>query len=81
MPKGTRFPNRTTEVVSSEDGPVTLFVGYANETINKSHGGRLNYGKIKAQGSSAKKYLIHNVQYDLNKYEDKGNPSTFIPYS
>ena len=81
MPKGTRFPNRTTEVVSSGDGPVTLFVGYANETINKSHGGRLNYGKIKAQGSSAKKYLIHNVQYDLNKYEDDGNPSTFIPYS
>ena len=79
MPKGTRFPNRTTEVVSSGDGPVTLFVGYANETINKSHGGRLNYGKIKAQGSSAKKYLIHNVQYDLNKYDD--NPSTFIPYS
>ena len=81
MPKGTRFPNRTTEVVSSGSGPVTLFVGYANETINKSHGGRLNYGKIKAQGSSAKKYLIHNVQYDLNKYEDDGNPSTFIPYS
>lgn len=81
MPKGTRFPNRTTEVVSSGDGPVTLFVGYADETINKSHGGRLNYGKIKAQGSSAKKYLIHNVQYDLNKYEDDGNPSTFIPYS
>ena len=81
MPKGTRFPNRTTEVVSSGSGPVTLFVGYANETINKSHGGRLNYGKIKAQGSSAKKYLIHNVQYDLNKYEDDGHLSTFIPYS
>jgi hypothetical protein len=32
-----------------------------------NYNGRLWDGKYKAQGSSAKKYLIHNCQYNIKK--------------
>lgn len=91
FPKGGRFPNRAW---GGDDGsanndvdkkaPTTLFVNYANETINKLYGGRLINGQVKGQGSSAMRYLIWNVTYALNKFktsEGSKIKSKFTPYS
>lgn len=91
FPKGGRFPNRAW---GGDDGsanndvdkktPVTLFVNYANDTINKLYGGRLINGQVKGQGSSAMRYLIWNVTYALNKFktaEGAKIKSKFTPYS
>ena len=45
----------------------TLLVHYKDEK-NKAGNGRFTGGKYKAQGSSAKKYMIHNVQYSKGKF-------------
>lgn len=45
----------------------TLLVHYKNEAY-KDFNGRFTGGKYKAQGSSAKKYMIHNVQYSKGKF-------------
>lgn len=93
FPKGATFPNRAWGGKNNEDPPqegaqkkkpITLFVNYADEAINKLYGGRLTYGQVKGQGSSAMKYWIWNVTYALNKLkdsEDKKIKSPFTPYS
>ena len=49
-----------------EKSEATLLVHYADpDLIN--YNGRLWGGKYKSQGSSAKKYLIHNCQYNIKK--------------
>ena len=45
----------------------TLLVHYKDEKY-KDYNGRFTGGKYKAQGSSAKKYMIHNVQYGSGKF-------------
>ena len=45
----------------------TLLVHYKDEAY-KDFNGRFTDGKYKAQGSSAKKYMIHNVQYSKGKF-------------
>lgn len=45
----------------------TLLVHYKDEKYKASNG-RFTGGKYKAQGSSAKKYMIHNVQYSSGKF-------------
>lgn len=52
----------------SEKLPATLLVHYADPDLIQ-YNGRLCKGKYKAQGSSAKKYLIHNCQYNIKKGE------------
>ena len=49
-----------------EKSSATLLVHYADPDL-ASHNGRLWGGKYKAQGSSAKKYLIHNCQYNIKE--------------
>ena len=45
----------------------TLLVHYKDKALAKANG-RFTEGKYKAQGSSAKKYMIHNVQYSKGKF-------------
>ena len=45
----------------------TLLVHYKDEAFAKANG-RFTGGKYKAQGSSAKKYMIHNVQYSKGNF-------------
>ena len=45
----------------------TILVRYKDEKY-KDASGRFTGGKYKAQGSSAKKYLIHNTQYSKGKF-------------
>ena len=62
---------------------VTLFVNYINESDNLKYGGRITKGQVKGQGSSAMRYLIWNVSYQLNKFKDsdgKKIKSAFTPY-
>lgn len=47
-----------------EKSKATLLIHYADPDMAK-YNGRLWGGKYKAQGSSAKKYLIHNCQYNI----------------
>ena len=44
----------------------TLLVHYANPDL-RNYNGRLWGGSYKAQGTSAKKYLIHNCQYNIKE--------------
>lgn len=103
MPKSLRVPNFTWNIddpTDTDKNPdykkkgATLFVNYANPAINQQYGGRLNWGQIKGQGSSAKRYLWWNLQFALNKFKEKiddpDNPgqkiekkikSEFRPYS
>jgi hypothetical protein len=50
-----------------EDSKATLLVHYKNRDYS-NFSGRFTEGKYKAQGSSAKKYMIHNVQYSKGKF-------------
>lgn len=86
-----RFPNRAwgyTNNSPAQDAVmkkahVTLFVNYADGEVNKVYGGRINKGQVKGQGSSAARYLIWNVGYQLNKFKNddgKKIKSEFIPY-
>lgn len=86
-----RFPNRAWGYVNNSPAQdavmkkahVTLFVNYADPDVNKIYGGRINKGQVKGQGSSAARYLIWNVGYQLNKFKDdagKKLKSEFIPY-
>ena len=63
LPEGIKPPyygNR------KEDEPkATFLVNYPDDKI---HSGRLSGGKVKAQGSSAKKYMIHNTSYSKFKF-------------
>jgi hypothetical protein len=88
FPTGGRFPSRTW---GGKDGspdfdqktkPVTLFVNYSDENYNKTYGGRLTCGLVKGQGSSAMRYWIWNVAYQLNKIKNKNGDkkSLFTPY-
>ncbi len=52
---------------SDEASKATLLVHYKDEAFAKSNG-RFTGGKYKAQGSSAKKYMIHNVQYSKGNF-------------
>jgi hypothetical protein len=45
----------------------TLLVHYKDEKY-ADYSGRFTGGKYKAQGSSAKKYMIHNVQYSSGNF-------------
>lgn len=45
----------------------TLLVHYKDSSLSK-YSGRFTGGKYKAQGSSAKKYMIHNVQYSKGNF-------------
>lgn len=49
-----------------EQSAATLLVHYADPAL-VNHNGRLWDGEYKAQGSSAKKYLIHNCQYKIKE--------------
>lgn len=93
FPKGAKFPHRAwggedntdpPQAAAQKKIPITLFVNYVDETINKLYGGRLTHGLVKGQGSSAMRYLIWNVAYQLNKMKDSTGAkikSTFTPYS
>lgn len=75
--------------------PTTMFINYADSSINKTYGGRVTNLRVRGQGTSAMRYYIWNVathftkakQYvtnedgtlDLSKTE-KAN-SKFTPYS
>ena len=50
------------DVAGNEKSEATLLVHYADPDL-VNHNGRLWGGKYKAQGSSAKKYLIHNYSF------------------
>ena len=90
-PKGGRFPNRAWGGANNEEPenpnkkrPTTLFINYADEQTNLKYGGRIINGQVKGQGSSAMRYLIWNVSYQLNKFTDADDndiESQFLPYS
>ena len=50
-----------------ENAKATLLVHYKDEKY-KDFSGRFTEGKYKGQGSSAKKYMIHNVQYSKGNF-------------
>lgn len=84
LPKGVSFPNYTWDDAMeklAKKNPATMFIGYADSVLNQQYGGRITNGQIKGQGSSAKRYLIWNVQNSLGKYKDDGLDSIFISYS
>ena len=84
LPKGVSFPNYTWDETMeklAKKKPATMFIGYADSVLNQQYGGRITNGQIKGQGSSAKRYLIWNVQNSLGKYKDDGIDSIFISYS
>ena len=58
------YGNKST--AGDEQSAATLLVHYADPGL-VNYNGRLWDGKYKAQGSSAKKYLIHNCQYNIKK--------------
>lgn len=58
------YGNKST--AGDEQSDATLLVHYADPDL-VNYNGRLWGGKYKAQGSSAKKYLIHNCQYNIKK--------------
>jgi hypothetical protein len=57
------YGNKGTE---GDGGSATVLIHYADPDL-ADYNGRMWGGKYKAQGSSAKKYLIHNCQYDIKK--------------
>ena len=88
FPKGGKFPNRSWVGEDNTSGdqdklaktlPVTLFINYKDTDTNLKYGGRITKGLVKGQGSSAMRYLIWNVAYQLNKM--KSGKSIFTPYS
>lgn len=88
FPKGGKFPNRSWAGEDNTSGdqdklaktlPVTLFINYKDTDTNLKYGGRITKGLVKGQGSSAMRYLIWNVAYQLNKM--KSGKSVFTPYS
>lgn len=88
FPKGGKFPNRSWAGEDNTSGdqdklaktlPVTLFINYKDIDTNLKYGGRIIKGLVKGQGSSAMRYLIWNVAYQLNKM--KSGKSIFTPYS
>lgn len=93
FPTGAKFPHRAwggednetpPQETAQKNSPVTLFVNYANSSVNNLYGGRLTHGQVKGQGSSAMRYLIWNVTYALNKLKDQEGQkikSPFTPYS
>ncbi len=69
----------------NEKAQATLLVHYKDEKYAHANG-RFTEGKYKAQGSSAKKYLIHNVQYGSGKFISEadlaaGNTKTSKTYA
>ena len=67
LPEGIKPPyygNR------KEDEPKAAFLVHYPETMENAanYSGRLSGGKVKAQGSSAKKYMIHNTSYSKFKF-------------
>lgn len=84
LPKGLTFPNYTWDKAMStlaESAKVTQYITYADPLINQQFGGRITNGQIKGQGSSAKRYLIWNVQNSFGKYKDDGFDSEFTSFS
>lgn len=84
LPKGVSFPNYTWDDDMEDlakERPATMFISYVDHKLNQQYGGRITNGQIKGQGSSAKRYLIWNVQNSLGKYKDDGIDSIFISYS
>lgn len=57
------YGNKETE---GDGGSASVLIHYADPDL-ADYNGRMWGGKYKAQGSSAKKYLIHNCQYDIKK--------------
>ena len=57
------YGNKETE---GDGGSASVLIHYADPDLAE-HNGRMWGGKYKAQGSSAKKYLIHNCQYDIKE--------------
>ena len=51
----------------NDNAKATLLVHYKDPSMANANG-RFTEGKYKAQGSSAKKYMIHNVQYSKGKF-------------
>lgn len=93
-PKGGKFPHRfwggvdgNAEEDIDKKLSATMFVNYADEAINKQYGGRLTHGRVKGQGSSAMRYLIWNVTFDMGKLKtskatgEKKIKSKFMPYT
>ena len=54
------------ETAGDEKSNATVLIHYADPDL-ADYNGRMWGGKYKAQGSSAKKYLIHNCQYNIKK--------------
>ena len=108
FPKDPKNPNRTNYVPSRAWGgkdnadphpndnlPVTMFIGYNDESKNKKYGGRLTNTRVRGQGTSAMRYWIWNVATHLSKAKkyvanEDGTPNTnstekaksrFTPYS
>lgn len=84
LPKGVSFPNYTWDDAMEDlakEKPATMFIGYSDPVLNQQYGGRITNGQIKGQGSSAKRYLIWNVQNSFGKYKDDGIDSIFTSYS
>lgn len=87
-----RFPNRAwgyTNNSPAQDNvmkkaKVSIFINYADKTINSIYGGRLDNMQIKSQGSSAERYLIWNVGSQMDKFKNEAGKkikSYFTPYS
>jgi len=87
-----RFPNRAWGYTNNspaqdnvmKEAKVSMFINYADPTINSTYGGRLDNMQIKSQGSSAERYLIWNVGSQMNKFKDENDKkikSWFTPYS
>lgn len=55
----------------------TLLVRYKSEE-NKPYSGKLYGGSLKAQGSSAKKYLMHNTSYSKFKFVPEYNADSTL---
>lgn len=64
LDKPLYYANRKNE--GDGESEATLLVHYADPTL-ADYNGRLWGGSYKAQGSSAKKYLIHNCQYNIKE--------------
>lgn len=58
------YGNKST--AGNEKSKATVLIHYADPDL-ADYNGRMWGGKYKAQGSSAKKYLIHNCQYNIKK--------------
>ena len=90
LPEGKLPPYYGNRKEDNGETKATLLVHYPKTLTNgvyvsANESGRLSGGKVKAQGSSAKKYMFHNTSYSKFTFTpesefDSDNPNTYDYY-